>query len=208
MNRVSLIIAIFILSTTFAFAQGTSKVTRSFENPIIVDSNSTLLIPIVYNIGLFASSKINIWDDVYSNIIFYNFKTDSSKKLFEKDTYVLSFNRYNYSYKFNEEHHSNITHDWVFYKVMNVDRNQNNNIDSEDPVILYVSDVHGNNLKKLTLENENVSSFIIYEKQNIAMVKIQRDVNNDDRFDKKDTNFYVVKLDLSTLTWGNKIELN
>lgn len=208
MKRASLIISIFILSITFSFGQGSTKVTRNFENPIIVDSNSTILIPIVYNIGFFSSSKINIWDDVYSNIIFYDFNKDNSKKLFEKDTYVLSFNRYNYSYKFNEEHNSNITHNWVFYKVMNVDRNLNNSIDNEDPIMLYVSDIHGNNLKKLTDENENVTSFNIYEKQNIAMVKIQRDLNDDDKFDKKDTNFYMVKLDLSNLTWGKKIELN
>jgi hypothetical protein len=72
---------------------------------------------------------------------------------------------------------------------------------------LYVSDTHGNNLKALSSENENVVDFIIYEKQNIALLKMQRDSNNDNSFNAKDTDHYYVKLDLSTLKLGNKIEL-
>jgi hypothetical protein len=72
---------------------------------------------------------------------------------------------------------------------MNVDRNKNDKIDSEDPSILYVSDRHGNQLKALTSAEENVVDFHIYEFQNFALVKIQRDANADGSFSSKDTDF-------------------
>lgn len=207
MKTKTFILAIFILTYNLIFGQGSSKITRDFGGPIISDSSSTFIIPTVYNAGLFTSNKLAMWGDFYSNVIFYNFKTDSSKKLFEKDTYIISLNKVNYSYYSDRKPSKSLTDNFVFYRVMNVDRNKNDRIDSEDPAILYVTDTHGNNLKSLTSENENVVSFDIYEKQNIALVKIQRDSNNDGNFNSKDTDFYFIKLDLDTLVFGKKIEI-
>ena len=41
----------------------------------------------------------------------------------------------------------------------------------------------------------------------MALIKIQRDLNNDNNFTSKDSDFYYIKIDLTTLTFGNKIEL-
>ena len=208
MKKNLLVLTIWMLSTNLFIGQVSSKVTRDFGNPIISDSSSTFIIPTVYNAGLFTSNKLAFWGDFYSNIIFYNFKTDSSKKLFEKDTYIVSLNPVRYSYFSERKPNSSITAHWVFYRVMNVDKNKDNKIDNDDPAILYVSDTHGNNLKPLTTDNENVVSIDIYEKQNMALVKIQRDFNRDGSFTSKDTDYYYVKLDFSTLSFGNKIEIS
>lgn len=198
--------AIITLPGYQTFAQ--SKTTGDFGTPILADSSSSIMIPTVYDVSLFTSNKLALWGDYYSNIIFYNFKTDSSKKLFPNDTYILSLKKVDYSYYEGRKIQKSITARRVFYRVMNVDRNKNNKIDEHDPVILYVSDTHGNNLKPLTSDNENVVDFQLYENQNIALVKVQRDTSNDGNFSNKDNGFYYVKLDLETLMFGNKIELH
>lgn len=207
MKTKAIILSIFILTTHLIFAQGSSNVTKEFGSPILSDSTSTFIIPMRYDAGLFTSNKLTLWGDFYSNVIFYNFKTDSSKKLFEKDTYIVSLNNINYSYYTGRTTSKSLTDHFVFYKVMNIDRNKNDKIDNEDPAMLYVTDIHGNNLKSLTSENENVVDFEIFEKQNIVLVKMQRDFNNDGNFNSKDKDYYYIKLDLKTLAWGKKIEL-
>jgi hypothetical protein len=182
--------------------------TRDFGKLIITDSASTIIIPTVYDVPLFTSNKLASGGNYYSNIIFYNFKTDSSKKLFTNDVYIVSFNKSDYyPYNPNKKPENNISSNYIFYSVMNFDRNKNNKIDSDDPTILYVSGTHGENIKPLTSQDENVVDFQIYEKQNIAMIKVQRDLNGDGDFTFKDTDYYYVKLDLTTLTFGQKIEL-
>lgn len=206
--RFSIIAFTLMLSATKG--QVTSKMSYDFGHPLITDSSSTIIIPTLYETSFFSSNKLALWGNYYSNIIFYNFKTDSCKKLFQNDTYIVSLEKLyfrEYSFIENKRTNKNITPSWVFYRVMDVDRNKNNKIDSDDPVILYVSDVHGTNLKPLTSSNENVVGFEMFEKQNMALIKIQRDFNNDNNFTPKDTDYYYVKLDLTTLTFGKKIEL-
>lgn len=199
--------AIFFITYCNVFSQNSSKGAHYFAEPIVVDSSSTLLIPIRYNSDLFASSKLDFWGDYYANITFYNFKTDSSKKLFDKDTYIVSFNTYEYSSYYGREiKNRNISSHLILYKVKNVDHNKNNKIDIKDPALLYVSDIHGNNLKLLSSENENIVSIDIFNKQNFALIKFQRDVDNDLNFENEDKDYYFVKLDFTTLKFGNKIE--
>jgi hypothetical protein len=202
-----LIFILIILASMQIKAQTSSKITRDFGKPIITDSASTIIILTVFDASLFTSNKL-AWGNYYSNIIFYNFKTDSVKKLFSNDTYIVSFDKSDYySYNSNRKPDNSISSKWIFYRVLNFDRNKNNKIDSDDPVILYVSGIHGENLKPLTLQDENVVDLQIYEKQNIALVQIQRDLNGDGDFTSKDTDYYYIKLDLTTLTFGQKIEL-
>lgn len=188
------------------YGQYSSKIARYFGDQIITDSSSTIIIPTLYNTALFSSNKMAIWGNYYANIIFYNFQTDSSKKLFANDTYIVGFNSNN-SYTVNvSKSNKNLTAHYIFYRVKNVDHNKNGHIDDKDPSILYISDTHGNNLKALTTENENVVAIDIYEKQNFVLIKIQRDFDNNGDFEAEDKDFYFIKLNLTTLKFGNKIE--
>ena len=114
-------------------------------------------------------------------------------------------NLYKHFYDNKEPLNKNITSKHILYLVSNVDHNKNGKIDSNDPSILYVSNTKGKELKALTTENENVIDIELYEKQNFALIKIQIDSSNDNEFNWKDT-FYFKKLDLTTLTFGDKIE--
>jgi hypothetical protein len=197
-----------LLGLTFCSAFGQKgKLALYFDNPIVVDSLSTIIIPTRYNSDFLSSNKIALWGDFYANIIFYNFVTDTYKPLFDDDTYIVGFGRSYNTYSNNANQSKNITSQCIFYRVKNYDRNKNGRIDDKDPAILYVSDIYGNNLKSLTSENENVISFDIFEKQNFVLIKIQRDQDGNGKFKSDDKDFYFIKLDLTTMNFGNKIEI-
>lgn len=187
------------------------KLPRYFGEPSVSDSASTIIIPIRYNAELLSANKIALWSDFYSNVLFYDFKADTYKKLFEKDTYIQGFIRGQNAYNRFERDHAkleNASSNWIFYFVKPVDYNNNGRIDNDDPSILYVSDRSGNKLKALTTDSENAVSIDVFNKQGFALLKMQRDSDNNRKFESKDKDFYYVRLDLNTLTFGNKIEIN
>lgn len=201
---------IFILLIFYAMSssgQESSIKLNYFGMPTITDSGSTIMLPIRYDDNFLSSTSLKFSGNMYANIIYYNYKTDSSYKLFPKNTFVslYDFGHIYYDFKINEPQKKSSK--YLFYKVANVDYNKNKKIDGDDPIILYVSDLDGKNLKRLTPENENVVSVELFEKLNFALVKLQVDSNNDGKFDFRDKVFYYIKLDLNTLTFGKKIEI-
>ncbi len=183
-----------------------SKLTQQFDKIYLVDSNSTLIIPIQYDAPIFSSAKFVPYGHYYANLIFYNFKTDTYKKLFAKDTYIKRFYQRDY-FERRTRATVNQTQKYIFYLVMDTDRNNNGKIDDSDPVCLYVSTLNGDDLRRVSSINENVLSFEIFEKENFAMVEIQRDANQDNAFTSKDNDYYYIKLDLETLSFGKPIEI-
>ncbi|MFY7734462.1 MAG: hypothetical protein ACOVSR_13330 [Bacteroidia bacterium] len=104
------IVTLFLFNQIFAQS---SSLKFEFENPIIVDSASTIVIPISYNSNYFSNNKIANWEDLYANLIFYNFVTDSSKRLFDHNTYILNiYNRYETFY--NKKPNKNFTKQHFF----------------------------------------------------------------------------------------------
>lgn len=180
------------------------------DNPIILDSASSFLIPVRYDVTVFSSNdKLAIFGNYYANIVFYNIQTDSSKILFKKDTYIMDFKipfYYNKSV-YDNLGNSNRTKKCVILRVKDVDYNQNGRIDNNDPDILYVTDNLGHTLRCLSTKDESVLSIQIFEKQNFALVKFQRDNNHNGKYDYRDDEYFYAKLDFATLTLGNKIEL-
>lgn len=199
-------IAFILFSNIISQAQSSKGDTRYFGEPIITDSSSTIMLPTHYNESFF--SKGGMGGNYYSNIIFYNFKTDTSKKLFSKDTYIKSLDLNAHNYYNNKTPNYSMVANRIFYRVMNVNRDRDKYIDGDDPTMLYCSDYYGNNLKLLSSTNENVVSLEIFKDQNFLLVKMQRDKNNDGKFNYKDSDYYFIKLDLVNLKFGKKIETN
>ena len=200
---------ILFLSSTVVFGQKSNKLPRFFVDPIIADSSSTLMIPTRYNADLLSSSKIALWNDYYANIIFYDFNTDSAKRIFKEDTFIKGFdNHYNSYYHFEGiNKKENFSSKWIFYFVKPIDFDSNGRIDNNDPSILFVSDKNGNSLKSITPNNENAVSIEIFDKQGFALIKMQRDLDKDNDFESNDKDFYFIRLNLNTLILGNKIEI-
>lgn len=204
--KIKITILSFLLFHSMVSLAQSSKFGDSFADPIMIDSNSTIMIPTRYNSDLFASSKMTFWGDFYSNILFYDFTSDTYTKLFEKDTYIFGFQSYNYRNDQSNEI-KNIGSEIILYRVKSMDYNGNSKIDNNDPAIVYVSDLKGKNLRALTNPSENAVEINLYKDQNFALIKMQRDVDGDKDFGIEDKSFYYVKLDLATLTFGNKIEV-
>lgn len=181
---------------------------RSFGEPMLTDSVSTLFIPIRYNEEFLSSNKIAFWGDYYANIIAYNFQTDSYRKIFDKDTFIesLSGNNYGYSSR-TTDRVKNITSKWTFLLVKQTDTNNSGRIDEKDPSVLFAVSSDGQTLKQLTVETENVVSFDNFEKQGFLLIRIQRDSNNDKSFKAEDKEFYFKKVNLADLTLGTGIEI-
>ena len=194
---------IFILFSISGFGQS-SKTLNYFANPLIADSLSSIVIPVQYDVNLLNSSKLS-YGEYYANIIFYDFVKDSSKRLFNNDTFIKGFDSYyNYNKKYSLD---NMSSKWIFYFVKSFDYSKNGKIDSDDPYFLYVSDKNGNGLKSITPTNENAVSINIYDKQGFALIKMQRDFDKDNDFESDDKDYYYIRLDLNTLILGNKIEI-
>lgn len=208
---------IFSLTLLLSFvinglSQKGEKLPRYFDNPIVADSSSTMIIPTRYNEDLSSGSKIAFWRDYYANIIFYDFKADTHKKLFEKDTYIKGFsyveNKYRSYYNPCNVIPDNISSKWVFYLVKAVDHNGSGRIDSNDPFILYASDKKGNQLKAITPIDESALEIEIHDRLGFALIKMQRDMDKDKDFEASDKDYYYIRLDLNTLELGNKVELS
>jgi hypothetical protein len=199
---------VLLVAFVSCHAQEGKKNTREFSSPIITDSTSTLFIPVTYPFTLFSSNKsIAVSDYNCANFIVYDFKADTYRKLFEKDAYIRSFfTEYYYSPK-GHRHTSQTSKQWIFYMVKDHDFNGNEKINNADPSILYVSNRKGEELRALTVREENVVSLELFEKNGFAMVKIQRDVDKNRKFTDEDHNYYFVKIDLVTLEVGKKIEM-
>ena len=205
-----LLTVFFLCFSLVGFAQRNDKQPRYFGDPFVADSSSTIMIPIRYNDELLSANKIVLWNDFYSNIIFYDFTTDTYQKLFDTDTYIKGFargqnfyNRYDRGNPLLE----NTSSKWIFYFVKPIDFNNNGRIDSDDPSVLYLSDRSGNNLQAITPDSESAVSIEIFDQQGFALIKMQRDMDGNRRFEAKDKDFYYVRFDLNRLALGNKIEI-
>ena len=206
-----LVLLVLILgSSSLLLAQKDDKQKRYFGSPIVTDSTSAVMIPVRYNTDVISIGKLALSSSYYANIIFYDFKTDTSKRLFKEDTFIKGFDEPAYNYRFNTTNNNNIknsiTARWIFFFVRETDTNKDGKIDLDDPAVLYVTDKKGNALKAITATDHAVE-IDVFDKQGFALIKMQRDVNNDRKFDAKDKDFYYIRLDLNTLALGNAIEL-
>ncbi len=198
---------VLLLVSTAGFGQKNDKDIRYFDEPIVTDSLSTLMIPIRYNASFFSSNKLAYWNDYYANVLFYNFKSNITKKLFQEETFIKIPT--DNSNKFYAERNTKklSTDKWIFFFVKNIDSDKNGKINNDDPTILYVSDKQGNDLKPVTPDNESVISLDTFEKQGFILVKMQRDLNKNNKFEDDDKDFYFLRFDLTTLKAVDKIEI-
>ena len=198
---------VLLLVATVAFGQKNDKDIRYFDEPIVTDSLSTLMIPIRYNASFFSSNKLAYWHDYYANVLFYNFKSNITKKLFQEETFI-KIPTHNSNKFYAERNTKKLSTDkWIFFFVKNIDSDKNGKINNDDPTILYVSDKQGNDLKPITPDNESVISLDTFEKQGFILVKMQRDLTKNNKFEDDDKDFYFLRFDLTTLKAVDKIEI-
>jgi hypothetical protein len=203
-----LFLLITVTFTSFAFGQRYTKGENSLGNPILTDSASTLFIPIVYDETLLSSSKIAVLRGYYANLIVYNFSTDSYQKLFPANTYIRFDRLPDRVESYYLDRILKISKvDRIFLFVKETDTNNSERIDENDASTLYTVTPTGKNLQALTTGKDNVVSIEVYDHAGFALVRFQRDTNQDGDFNFKDTEYYYRRLDLKTLKWGKEIKI-
>jgi len=180
---------------------------RYFDEVIFTDTASTMFFPIRYNDELLSNNKVAFWGDYYANILVYNYTKDVYQKLFSSDCYIQSLTANYYSTAIHDKLAANRAKEWIFLFVRQYDTNDNGRIDEKDPAILYAVTTRGEKLRALTDKNENAVSIQMFEKQGFALLKIQRDSDQDGSFKMEDKEIYYRKIDLKDLSLGNPVEL-
>lgn len=114
------------------------------------------------------------------NLIFYNQFTGESKKLFADKLHIISFSIH---YEFGDE-------PIIMYDVVKNDYNQDSLFDRNDPVMLYVSDMSGNNFTQLTPEDETYLTYFYYADSGRLLLKVSKDGDENLKFDPYDQTIF------------------
>jgi len=114
------------------------------------------------------------------NLIFYNKFTGESKKLLQEKLHIISFSIH---YEFGDE-------PIIMYDVVKNDYNADSLYNSSDPVMLFISDMSGNNFIQLTPEDETYLTYFYYAESNRLLLKVSKDGDNNKSFDPYDQTFF------------------
>ncbi|HTM91074.1 MAG TPA: hypothetical protein VL095_01550 [Flavisolibacter sp.] len=192
--RCLLIIAV-LFSSSSAFAQKKEEI--NFSDALQIDSSEYFLIPRLVdesNKDQYSKGKgYTLWGN-YSDIYFYNTKTNQTKKLFEgKLALIAPFMIKRYSYYTTEREPdltNNILPKHILFLVRTDDFNGGKALDSDDPSYLYISTKTGDNLRQITPGGFHVISWTISKDKKTILVKGKNDKNKNKKFGNGDDELY------------------
>lgn len=167
-----------------------------YEQPVIIKNSEQVLIPISTQLlksrSKFSKDGYKVADfPRYWNMLFYNRKTGDTRLLTE-DKYRIS----DFQANIETTHYVDDNVDYkqvsgelkekILYTITDTDYNRDNKLDYEDPEQLFVSDIDGTDLKRISPTNEHLSSYNIIPNSNQIILKTLRDANKDGKFDHQD----------------------
>lgn len=172
-----------------------------YESPIILDCTDMVLIPI--STKIFESRKIYSKDGYYSddyprywNVLFYNRQTSETRLLTEKKIRISQIHA-----KFVEyESVKRTLEGKVLYQIGDTDYNNDKKLNSIDPEFLFVSDIDGRRLKRLSPQNEDLQYYEVIPNSEQILIRTLRDVNRDSIFNNYDE-LILYKLEFSKNEW-------
>jgi hypothetical protein len=201
-----------IILATLAFAckstdSKTSEQSKATENPqsqlkivygdfVIKEKSDYLMIP-VYLAKTKSSGGINLAssreyqrEETPQNFVFYHKQNGETHLLLNKKAIIKSFDLLE-----PKDPKKSPAKFWL-YKIIDQDTNQDKELNKNDAIIGYLSDLSGKNLQQITPDNTQVISWLLIPSQNAIFLKIIKDANNDKQFTELDkTNFVRVNLD-------------
>ncbi|MBC7948690.1 MAG: hypothetical protein H7Y42_12455 [Chitinophagaceae bacterium] len=195
-----------LLLTSFVFtsmyAQKASREEINYSDPFQVDSSEYFLIPTLVdndNKDAYGKGKGYLPWSHYSEIHFYHTGTNQIRKLFNgQRTLILPFRSTSYSYIKEpvNEYPANILNNHIVYLARTENFNDDNALDTEDPVYFYISTKSGENLTQLTPKGMNVISWTVSKDKKMILVKLQVDKNRNKKFGEGDDQVYY-RIDLN-----------
>lgn len=196
----------FLIALIFSntiFGQKMDKNETNFTDPFQIDSTEYFLIPKTinqYQQTAYGQGKGSFPWGSYGNIVFYNAKTNQSKKLFgDKLVLIAPFQRKQYYYRDDDEKNkeipANVLPNHIIYTAITENYSGDTALDADDPVYLYVSTKSGENLKQLTPNGIHVVSWIVSKDKKMILVKALNDKSGNKKFGKGD-DYVLYRIDL------------
>ncbi|PHR34148.1 MAG: hypothetical protein COA38_04245 [Fluviicola sp.] len=159
---------------------GNRTVTRTSK--IQFTQNTTL-----YNYDKSAAVEYvneNAEDYDIRNLLFYDMYTQKTHPLVLDSLHILSFAL-----------HKEYERDLIFFRVVKKDYNEDKKYNSLDPVMLYISDLNGQNFTQITPENEQFIDYTFYKETQSIMIKTIVDSDKNKSFLANDeTSFSSMKI--------------
>lgn len=118
------------------------------------------------------------------NILFFDKKTGQSRPLINDTLHILSF-----------AIHKEFSRPLIFFRIVKRDVNGDKKYNSNDAVMLYVSDLNGLNFTRITPDNEQFFDYFYYPESETILIKTAFDIDNNKSFNNLDeTNFREMKI--------------
>lgn len=159
-----------------------NRVQLSFDSPSIVDSTEYLLLPIKPPTNATKSKDLALRGSYGSgayqwhwNLLFFNRSTQASHLLTESKIIITS-------YTTNVLNAGPIFSKSILYNIRDTDYNGDGKLEYKDPEQLFISDLDGKNLRKLSPANEALQSYTIIPHTDQFYFSTLRDKNQDLEF--------------------------
>ena len=194
MHIKSILLFCGVIFCTSLIGQKFDKDEINFSDPSQIDSSEYFLIPKLVD----NDNKVDYgkgkgylpWGN-YSNIYFYNSRTNQTKILFGTSlALILPFNSRKYYYDKPQEPPSNILPRLIVYLARTDNYSGDNALDTDDPIYLYISTRTGDNLTQISPKGLNVVSWTLSKDKNLILVKLQQDKNDNKKFGNGDDEVY------------------
>jgi hypothetical protein len=146
------------------------------KNILYFSENSSLLNDRLAKVE-YVNENLNNFD--IRNILFYNMVTGKSNPLCLDTFHILSF-----------AIHDEFDTPLIFYRIVKNDYNEDKKFNSSDPIMLYISEISGDNLVAITSEDEQFIDYFYYPAVQKILIKTIIDSDGNREFEQSDeTNF-------------------
>ncbi|MFD2564997.1 hypothetical protein [Aquimarina rubra] len=155
-----------------------------YDDLTFIDSTSQVLFPITtqksYNRKRYSSSEYEAEDyPRYWNILFYNNINGETSLLTNSKVRISDF-------RCNIKNSGPILKDRILYRIGDTDYNKDKRFNFEDPIHLFVSNIDGSELTRLSPLNEDLETYQIIPNTDKIIFRTTRDVDSDLDFDNED----------------------
>ncbi|AXT52900.1 hypothetical protein D1818_19505 [Aquimarina sp. BL5] len=155
-----------------------------YDDLTFIDSTNQVLFPITtqksYNRKRYSSSEYEVENyPRYWNILFYNNISNKTSLLTNSKVRISDF-------RCNIKNSGPILKDRILYKIGDTDYNKDKKYNFKDPLHLFVSNIDGSQLTRLSPLNENLQTYQIVPNTDKIIFRTIRDIDSDFDFDNED----------------------
>lgn len=171
----------------------------NFTDAFQLDSTEYFMIPKLIsgdNEAAYGKGKGYLPYGNYSEINLYNAATGTVKKVFNGQLAIITpfFTRRFFSYQDPEPAAAampvNILPGHIIYLARTENFNDDNGLDTEDPIYLYISTRTGENLKQITPKGLHVLSWTVSKDKKMILVRVMNDKSGNKKFGNGDDELY------------------